>query len=104
MKIKEIRWKEREWDLTGVGVHPFRETVCLLTVYRWLKNAVHFVESSAGQAPVGEAGSILRGALRVGAGLECGSWRSSPWRWRELLYRQVRLMWRASLCEIRLRV
>lgn len=28
-------------------VHPFRETVCILTVRRWLKNGVHFIGSAS---------------------------------------------------------
>jgi hypothetical protein len=36
-------------------MHPFGETVCLLTVRRWLKNAVHFVGRAADWVAVGEA-------------------------------------------------
>jgi hypothetical protein len=30
-----------------VGANPLGETVCILTVCRWLKNGVHFVGSPA---------------------------------------------------------
>jgi hypothetical protein len=42
---------EKVW----IEVHPFSETVCVLTVRRWLKNSVHFVASAADWLLVGEA-------------------------------------------------
>ena len=41
--------------LTFAGVNPFGETVCILTVRGWLKNAVHFEGSPAELSAVGEA-------------------------------------------------
>jgi len=41
--------------LTLSEVNPCSETVCVLTVRRWLKNGVHFVASAADSVSVGEA-------------------------------------------------
>jgi hypothetical protein len=45
------------WPFQNVylEVHPFGETVRILTVRRWLKNDVHFVASAADSFAVGEA-------------------------------------------------
>jgi len=40
--------------LTFAGVHPSVETVCNLTVRRWMESGVHFVGCTADWGAVGE--------------------------------------------------
>ena len=46
---------QRRTQLSHFGVNPISETVCKLTVYGWLKSAVHFAGLPSESSPVGEA-------------------------------------------------
>ena len=51
------RLERKAWDghLTRHEVNPSGETVCNLTVRRWMKNGVHFLSSASEWSAVGKA-------------------------------------------------